>query len=441
MTAIYPVVLCGGSGTRLWPSSRPDQPKQFLKLVGERSSFQETLLRVKDLDGARECVVVTGAAMAEMVEQQAAEINVPLTVIIEPEARDSGPAIAAAAAYVRTRDVDGVILMLAADHYIAEPDLFREAAGVAVAAATKDYLVTFGVKPTAPATGFGYIRAGALLMDGVHAVDAFVEKPDLATALRYMAEDYVWNSGNFAFFARVLLDEMLAFEPDIAQSAVASVETATFEDGRIYLGAEAFSRASKKSLDYSVMERTQRAAVAPATFTWSDLGAWDAIWEISSRDEDHNVVQGDVHLMGCSGVLARSTRPFVGAIGVSDLMIVAEPDAVLVCRRQDAQHVKALVDFLKHQDRSIAHRHGVSNRKGVARETLSQANGHAIEMWRLGAGAATVLPIGTLQVLEGSLSQSDQIWTESFTKSIDEPVSVRAESPAVLLITAKAAVG
>ena len=189
MAAIYPVILCGGSGTRLWPASRSDQPKQFLKLVGDRSSFQETVLRVKDIPGVAEVVVVTGEAMVGFVAEQTAEIGAWTTILVEPEARDSAPAVAAAAAYVERQDPNGVVLMLAADHHISEPDVFEQAALVAARAAEQGLIVTFGVQPTVPATGFGYIRPGQPLLDGsVRAVAAFVEKPDQATAERYLLE-------------------------------------------------------------------------------------------------------------------------------------------------------------------------------------------------------------------------------------------------------------
>lgn len=345
--SLYPVVLCGGSGTRLWPASRPERPKQFLPLISDRSSFQETLLRVAAIEGAQAPVIVTGPAMVEDVLEQAAAIGVEVTVLVEPQARDSGPAVAAAAAFVQARDPDGVVLMLASDHYIAEPELFAEAALAAVAAADRGLIVTFGVTPTNPATGYGYIRPGEKLEGGVSRVDAFVEKPDPATARRYLAQGYLWNSGNFAFRADVLLGEMDAFEPELAEGARAAVAEAEHDGPLLRLGAEAFGRATRKSLDYAVMERTQRAAVAPARFTWSDLGAWDAIWEASHRDEAGNSVTGEAVLIDTTDTLVRTDGPVVGVVGLSDVAVIVEGGAVLVCRREDAQKVKTLVETLK----------------------------------------------------------------------------------------------
>jgi mannose-1-phosphate guanylyltransferase len=435
LVATYPVILCGGSGTRLWPAARADRPKQFLKLIGDRSSFQDTILRVKDLPGADEIVVVTGAAMAELVERQALELGVKLTVIIEPEARDSAPAIAAAAAYVRSISPDGVMLMLAADHHIAEPEMFRDAALVAVEAAKTGLIVTFGVKPTSPATGFGYIKPGEALPGGVNAVAAFVEKPDLATAKAYIADGYYWNSGNFAFTAKTLLDELAVFEPAIGDGAVGSVKNARRDGVRLYLDRAAFATTTKKSLDYAVMERTSRAAVAPATFTWSDLGAWDAIWEASVRDADGNAASGDIHLINTRNVLARSTGPFVGAIGVEDLLIIAESDAVLVCRRDDAQGVKTLVDVLKVGGRDIAHRHAIAFSGGVERQPVTSTPGAVVQLWRLEAGATAELPAGSIQVLDGALTAGSETYAVGARQELASPIVATATTAASVLVT------
>ena len=429
------MILCGGSGTRLWPASRADRPKQFLKLVGDRSSFQETILRVMDLPGADEIVVVTGKAMAELVERQALELNVKLTVIIEPEARDSAPAIAAAAAYVQSLSPDGVMLMLAADHHIAEPEIFRAAALVAIEAAKTGRIVTFGVQPTSPATGFGYIKPGERLPGGVMAVAAFVEKPDLATAKSYVADGYYWNSGNFAFTARTLLEELAAFEPAIRDGAIGSVAQGRRDGVRLHLDRDAFATATKTSLDYAVMERTTRAAVVPAAFTWSDLGAWDAIWEASARDADGNVATGDTQLINTRNVLARSSGPFVGVIGVENLLIVAEPDAVLVCHRDDAQAVKTLVDALKASGRDIALRHAATVSGGVERQPVASTPGAVVQLWRLEAGAVCDLPPGSIQVLDGALVTEQETLDVGTRRDLASPLRATASVAASVLVT------
>lgn len=435
MSAIYPVILCGGSGTRLWPASRVDRPKQFLKLLGRYSSFQETLLRVRDLAEGREVVVVTGAATVDFVRRQAAEVETAVAVLIEPEARDSAPAVAAAAAYVEIRDPDGVVLMLAADHHVGEPEVFRDAARRACEAASQGLIVTFGVKPTGPATGFGYIQPGVPAGKGVFRVAAFVEKPDLETARRYVAEGYLWNSGNFAFRASVLLGELGRFEPTIAEGSRAAVALAVADGDVLRLDAESFGRAKRISLDYAVMERTDKAAVAPAAFSWSDLGAWDAIWGASPHDGAGNAAQGDVTLVDTTGVLARSTGPFVGAIGVHDLMIVAEPDAVLVCRRDDAQAVKILVDGLKAKGRDVAHRHPTSIAGGVERQPVARTGQAGVEIWRLEPGTRTTLPPASVQVLEGGLLGEGRAWAAGDRVELEAQTEITTSTSAILLVT------
>ncbi len=433
MASIYPVILCGGSGTRLWPASRSDQPKQFLKLVGERSSFQETVLRVKDIPGVAEIVIVTGEAMVGFVAQQTAEIDTWVTILVEPEARDSAPAVAAAAAYVESQDPDGVVLMLAADHHIAQPEIFGQAALTAAKAAESDLIVTFGVRPTAPATGFGYIRPGDALLDGsVNKVAAFVEKPNQETAERYLLEGYLWNSGNFAFKAATLLGEFEAFEPTVAAAAKACVAALELDAGVGRLDREAFAQAKKISLDYAVMEHTTRAAVVPAAFAWSDLGAWDAIWEASVRDDDGNAQDGDVDLHKTKNVLARTTGPYVGVIGVSDLVVVVEPDAVLVCHRDDSQAVKALVDGLKAKGRSIASRKSAAP---TGTETLVSTEGFEVELHRAPAGETLVLPISTIQLLEGVLEMDGDVYAAGAIIPLEDEVRARAIGAATLLIT------
>lgn len=433
MTAIYPVILCGGSGTRLWPASRSDQPKQFLKLVGDRSSFQETVLRVKDIPGVAEVVVVTGEAMVGFVAEQTAEIGAWTTILVEPEARDSAPAVAAAAAYVERQDADGVVLMLAADHHISEPEIFQQAALAAAQAAEQGLIVTFGVQPTVPATGFGYIRPGAPLLDGsVREVAAFVEKPDQATAERYLLEGYLWNSGNFAFKAATLLAEFEAFEPTVAVAAKACAALLELEAGIGRLDREAFAQAKKISLDYAVMERTTRAAVVPAAFAWSDLGAWDAIWEASVRDGEGNAQDGDVDLHGATNVLVRTTGPYVGVIGVSDIVVVVEPDAVLVCHRKDSQAVKTLVDGLKAKGRSIASR---KSAQPNGAETLVTTDGFDVELRRAPAGETFGLPASTVQLLEGVLEIGGDLYAAGAFIPLDAEVQARAIGAATLLVT------
>lgn len=344
--ALHPVVLCGGSGTRLWPASRPGRPKQFLPLTGPNSSFQETLLRQAGLDAAPP-IVVTGPEMTEAVWAQATAIGVEPIVLVEPAPRSSGPAAAAAAVFVRDQDPEGVILLLAADHHIGQPEQFREAATIAARAAQDGHIVTFGVRPDRPATGYGYILPGDAAGEGVRSVKAFVEKPSEEVAIGYLAEGRLWNSGNFAFRADVLLEEMAAFEPAIVEAAEAAVREARREAAVISLASEAFERSPSKSIDYAVMERTSRAAVVPVDYAWSDLGAWPAIREAGQADADGNVVSGEARLVDVRGSLIRTDGPLVAAIGVENLAIIVDGDQVLVCPLDRAEEVRAIAESLK----------------------------------------------------------------------------------------------
>jgi mannose-1-phosphate guanylyltransferase / mannose-6-phosphate isomerase len=278
--AIYPVIMCGGSGVRLWPASRPGRPKQFTPLVGEYSSFQNTVRRVAAIPGAAEPVIVAGVSHAERLRSQLAGVGLSATLLLEPEARDSAAAMAAAAAFVAARDPQGVLVVVAADHHIPDDAAFRAAVIVAARAAMQGAIVTLGVKPTFPSTAYGYIRAGTAGGE-VRPVLAFVEKPDEATAAAHVAAGYLWNSGNFIVRADRLLEELAAHAPAVRTSAQRAVAEMV-ADGRL---GESFRAAPKISIDYAVMEKTDRAAVLPVDFAWSDLGAWDAILAASDRDD------------------------------------------------------------------------------------------------------------------------------------------------------------
>jgi mannose-1-phosphate guanylyltransferase/mannose-6-phosphate isomerase len=427
--ALYPVILCGGSGTRLWPSSRADRPKQFLKFWGGRSTFQETLLRVRDL-GGESPVIVTGEAMLGFVQDQAAELNIEIVVLVEPSARDSAPAVAAAAAYVEGRDPEAVVLMLAADHHVKDIAGFTASARIAAQAAGRGLIATFGIRPDNPATGFGYIQPGEAVMEGVFQVARFVEKPDLATAERYVAEGYFWNSGNFAFQAQVLMGQFEAFEPAIAVAARDAVAHAGAQGSVLRLDAAAFEQATKISLDYAVMEHTKLAAVVPAGFDWSDLGAWDAIWEASIRDEDGNAQHGDVIVSGARNTLVRSNGAHVAVLGASDLIVVVENDAVLIATRDRAQEVKGVVDALKAQGRSIGSRHRARH------AALAEEGAARVELWRLEAGETSQLPVAQVTVLDGAVQTADGAVHGPGSRLDSEAAqTVRAQIAASLLVT------
>ncbi len=353
---IIPVLLAGGTGTRLWPVSRDALPKQFLPLIGERSTYQETLLRVKDGIFAAP-IVITGPDFHFFARRQAEEVGVEATVVIEPMRRDSGPAIAAAAAVARQRDPDAVVLALAADHIILDVAEFRTTCLAGRAAAEQGHIVTFGIKPSEPKTSYGYILPGEDIGGGVHKVKRFVEKPDAATAERYVREGYLWNSGNFLFRADVLLSELARLEPEMAAAIADAVKNATTDLGFLRLAPDAFARAPQKSIDYAVLEKTDRAAVVAGDFGWSDIGSWDALFDITEPDAQGNVVKGEAVTMDTTGCVVHSDGRLTALVGVEDLVVVSTSDAVMVVPRARAQEVKELTAKLKAGNRPEASVH------------------------------------------------------------------------------------
>ena len=349
---IVPVLLAGGAGTRLWPVSRDALPKQFLPLVGERSTYQETLLRVQGPMFAAP-IVITGPDFHFFARRQAEEIGVDVKVVIEPLRRDSAPAIAAATAVAAAQNPEALVLALAADHIILDAEAFRHTCVAGCAAAQAGSIVTFGIRPTEPKTSYGYILPGVEIgKTGVQKVTRFVEKPDASTAARYLLEGYLWNSGNFLFRADVLLSELARLEPDMGGAIEGAVAQASEDLGFLRLDPEAFARAPQKSIDYAVMERTERAAVVAGDFRWSDIGSWDALFDIRPRDGEGNVLHGSVVTLDAQDCIVHSDARLTTLVGVKDLVVVATPDAVLVVPRTRSQEVRELVVKLKAAKRS-----------------------------------------------------------------------------------------
>jgi mannose-1-phosphate guanylyltransferase/mannose-6-phosphate isomerase len=354
---IVPVLLAGGAGTRLWPVSRDALPKQFLPLVGELSTYQQTLRRVADRSIFAAPIVMTGGQFHFFARHQAESMAADAKVVIEPVRRDSAAAIAAAAVLARRQSKDAVVLALAADHVVLDAEPFAQACRSGREAADLGNIVTFGIRPTDPKTSYGYILRGKPLgPKDAYKVETFVEKPDAATAARYITQGYLWNSGNFLFRADVLLAELAKFEPGIVEAA-ASVAKATDDLGFLRLDTEAFSRAPQKSIDYALMEKTDRAAVVEGHFRWSDIGSWDAIFDVGERDNNGNAVHGHVVTTDAVNNVIHSEDRLTTVVGVSDLVVVATKDAVLVIPRERAQHVRELVEKLKAGNRPEAITH------------------------------------------------------------------------------------
>ncbi|WP_457492038.1 mannose-1-phosphate guanylyltransferase/mannose-6-phosphate isomerase [Tardiphaga sp. P5_C7] len=344
---IIPLIMCGGAGTRLWPSSREGRPKQFLPLFGPRSTFQDTVIRVSDTGLFDRPIVITSAAYRFMVREQLAEIGLDADILLEPARRDSGPAIAAGAAFAQARDEEAVVLALAADHVVRDVPAFVAACRAGLVVADAGHIVTFGVQPERPATEYGYISPGQSLSDKVKSVAKFVEKPDLQTATGYIEAGYLWNSGNFMFRAGMLLDEYRRVDPDSVETVTSAVTKAGRDLGFFTLDAEAFGKARSISVDYAVMEKTTKAAVVPVSCGWSDVGSWLAVWELSDKDAQGNAAQGVAVFEDSRNCNVASDGPVVALEGVDDLVVVATHDAVLVSRQKDANGLKRLVAKLK----------------------------------------------------------------------------------------------
>ena len=354
-----PVIMAGGSGSRLWPMSRTHYPKQFLSLINETSMLQDTILRLEGVKHAPVSLICNEEHRFLVAEQLRATNIKHSGIILEPFGRNTAPAVALAAMRALESGQDSILLVLAADHLIKHASVFRECIEAAIPLAESGKLVTFGIVPTKPETGYGYIRRGNQVeANNAYDVDSFIEKPSLSVAEQYLrAGNYYWNSGMFMFKASRYLEELRKHRPDILQAVKESYEKAHVDLDFIRLDEEAFKNCPDESIDYAVMEKTSDAVVCPMDAGWCDVGAWSSLWEVSEKDEQNNVLRGDVITEGAQYCYVNSSSRLVAAVGVKDLVIVDTQDALLVTHRNKVQNVKNVVSSLKAQGRNEFQHH------------------------------------------------------------------------------------
>ncbi|ELO5606763.1 mannose-1-phosphate guanylyltransferase/mannose-6-phosphate isomerase [Escherichia coli] len=434
---IIPIIMAGGSGTRLWPLSRSLYPKQFLSLTNENSLLQETLKRLDGLN-CLPPVIVSNNEHRFIVAEQLRQFGVDdFQIILEPVGRNTVPAVALAALKALELHGDHHMLVLAADHAIQDIEAFHAAVLAAEQESVDNKLVTFGIVPTKPETGYGYIKKGEQVKNSVFKVNSFVEKPDLETAKNYLEQKcYLWNSGMFMFKASVYLDELKKFRPDILAACKESLSSASTDLDFIRLNSDVFAECPDESIDYAVMEKTQDCVVIPLDADWSDIGSWTSLWEISEKDEHENVSHGDVINYNSRNNYIYSEGSLISTVGVNNLIIVQTKDALLVAQQDNVQDIKKIVEILKKQKRSehISHREVYrpwgrydsverGDRYQVKRITVkpgeclsTQMHHHRAEHWVVVAGTAkvtcgertyfvtenesTFIPIGTVHTLE-----------------------------------------
>jgi mannose-1-phosphate guanylyltransferase / mannose-6-phosphate isomerase len=391
---LIPLVLSGGSGTRLWPVSRKNLPKQFLPLVGNGTLFQQTIARTRQLPDVAAPIVVASEDHRFLAADQLLEAGIEdATIVLEPLARNTAPAIALGALQALQRNPEALLLVLPADHLISDTVAFVAAVQRATPLAEQGWLVTFGIRPDRPDTGFGYIRRAESVGDTGYRVEQFVEKPDLATAESYLADGgYDWNSGMFLFKASRYLQELATQAPEMLAAVRAAHAQASADLDFVRVDRELFAQVPDNSIDYAVMEKTRHAAVIPVSCGWSDIGSWSALWLTGARDADGNLCAGDTLAIDSHNSLLRShDRHLLATVGVDDLIVVTTPDATLVAHRSRAQDVKKVVDQLKAAGRSEHSLHRVVHRPWGSYDSLEAGDRFQVKRIAVKPGASLSL--------------------------------------------------
>jgi mannose-1-phosphate guanylyltransferase/mannose-1-phosphate guanylyltransferase/mannose-6-phosphate isomerase len=385
MSPIIPVILAGGSGTRLWPLSRDMFPKQLIPLTSELTMLQNTVHRLSGLDNLSSPIIICNEKNRFMTAEQLRAIDVAAeTIILEPVGRNTAPAVAVAALKGLSVDPESVLMVLPADHHIADGARFHEALRTGVALAAKDFLVTFGIVPAAPETGYGYIKKGAPLGNrtgsgaggamAAHAIDQFVEKPDIKVAEGYVASgNYCWNSGMFMFKASAVLEELNRHAPEMVAACKKAMKAGREDLDFFRLDPEAFAECPSDSIDYAVMEKTDRGAMIPMDAGWNDLGSWEALWQVGGKDAHDNVIKGDVLVHDVKNSYLHSTGRLISAVGLENHIVVETPDAVLISPRNRVQDVKRLVNRLKADERTESETHRKMYRPWGASESVQSS--------------------------------------------------------------------
>lgn len=348
---IIPIILSGGAGTRLWPLSWGDHPKQFLPLISDKTMIQETLLRLDGLETGNP-IISCGESHRFLVAQQIGEItNKKPTILLEPMAKNTAPAIAAACCAAMKQDKDAVVVVLPSDHVIADVPAFQNAVKAAALNAEKGALVTFGIVPTFPATGYGYVKAAGAETDGAYTLEKFVEKPCLEKAQEYLASgEYAWNSGMFVFKASSFLEELKTHNPEMAALSIEAFEKASVETDFIRLDKDSFGKIKGDSIDYAVMEKTTKGKVVKLNAGWDDVGSWSALYDISKKDGNMNVIKGDdVIVLDTTSSYIRGGKRTIATIGLDDVVIVDSDDALLVAAKGKIQDVKKVAEIIKNR--------------------------------------------------------------------------------------------